>query len=188
MKRPTPPTDSREELTQRRRRRLREHEREPVPWLWLGLGVVVTLVAIGLAFVLARSFLNTPPLDVALPTPTVIRLTAPPTRPPTATPEQPTPTPIPTFTPVPTPDNAEAPAVVTVGFFAEVSGTDGLGVNVRGGPTADNIRLDTASEGAVLLVVGGPEENGGFLWWQVELDDGREGWVVGDYLIPAPAP
>jgi hypothetical protein len=186
-KRPEPP-DIREELTRRRNRRLRENSREPIPWLWLGLGAVVTLVAIGLAFLLARSFLNTPPLEVALPTPTVIRLTAPPTAPPTATPELPTPTPIPTFTPVPTVDNSVAPEVVTVGFYAEVAGTDGLGVNVRGGPTADNIRLLTAPEGEVLLVIGGPEENGRFVWWQVRLADGTEGWVVADYLTPAPAP
>ena len=182
------PDDPREELTRRRQRRLRQNSREPIPWLWLGLGVVVTVIALSLALLLARAFLNRPPLAVSLPTPTIIRLTAPPTLPATPTSERPTPTPIPTFTPQPTPDRSVAPDVVTVGYYGRVINTDGLGVNVRGGPSADNIRLQTAPENSIVLVITGPEENGGFLWWQVRLDDGTEGWVVGLYLEPAAAP
>jgi hypothetical protein len=39
-----------------------------------------------------------------------------------------------------------------------------------------------------MLVIGGPEQGGDFLWWQVRLLDGTEGWVAGDFLRPVAAP
>jgi hypothetical protein len=44
------------------------------------------------------------------------------------------------------------------------------------------------SEGAFILVLGGPEEGSGFIWWQGQLEDGTEGWIAGDFLIPAAQP
>jgi hypothetical protein len=95
---------------------------------------------------------------------------------------------VPTFTPIPTPDNAIAPDVIAVGFYAVVANTDGTGVRVRGGPSVSNISLLVVPEETFVLVTDGPTENDGFLWWQVQLEDGTEGWAAGDFLLPAAAP
>ncbi len=165
--------------------------REPIPWLWLGLGAVVTVFAIAAAFLLARSFLLRPPLDVGtLPDPTLVRLTAPPSPTASATAPFPTPTTLPTFTPVPTPDIAVAPEEVTVGYYAAVQGTGEFGLTVRGGPSTNNVVITTAVEQSLLFVMSGPEADAleDRLWWQVRLEDGTEGWVAGDFLVPAAAP
>lgn len=183
---PPDPRDS--DLKPRRRRQLGEDSRERVPWLWLGLGVLVTVAGIALALALVSAMLAREPLATTLPTPTIIRLTAPPTTAPTATVDRPTPTPIPTLTPAPTRDLANPPDEITVGYFAAVSGTGTAGLTVRGGPSTNNVRLLRATEGTLMLVIGGPEEGGDFIWWQVRLLDGTEGWVAGEYLAPTAAP
>lgn len=185
---PPDPRKSDSELTSPRQRRQREGGREPIPWKWLGMGVVVTIGAIFVAISLANTFLEREPLAASLPTPTIIRLTAPATAEPSPTSPQPSPTAIPTFTPKPTPDVSIAPDEITVGFYAEVANTDGIGVSLRGGPSTDNSRLFTVPEGTILLVIDGPREANDFTWWQVRLDDGSEGWVAGDFIIPAAAP
>ena len=162
--------------------------KEPIPWLWLGLGVLVTIIGIAIAVVLVAIFLVRQPLPVTLPTPTIIRLTAPPGLAPSATALLPSTTPIPTFTPPATPDLSIAPEALTVGYYAQVTNTEDIGVSLRGGPSTDNIRLFLVPEGAAIRVIGGPEEGSGFIWWQVRLEDGTEGWVAGDFLVPAAAP
>jgi hypothetical protein len=107
---------------------------------------------------------------------------------PTATQAVVLPTVVPTFTPIPTPDNATAPDELTAGFYAQVANTEGTGVRMRGGPSVNNISLLVVPEDTVALVIGGPTENDGFLWWQLQLEDGTEGWAAGDFLIPAAAP
>ncbi len=164
-------------------------EKEPVPWLWLGLGVIVTLIGLGLAISIARAFLLRDPLVALPPEPTVIILTAPPSpTSPSADSVISVPTAMPTFTPVPTPDVSVAPDVITPGYYAQVVNTDNVGVTIRGGPNASNARLTIAPEGTILLVLDGPQEGSDFLWWQVRLDDGTEGWAAGDFLAPAAAP
>lgn len=168
--------------------RLRQDSSEPVPWKWLGMGVIVTIAGILTAVWLATSILSRPPLSADSESPTIIVLTAPPITSPTDTPVLATPSPIPTFTPVPTPNTAVAPPEITVGFYAQVANTDGVGVAVRGGPSTSNVRLFVAPEEALVLVLDGPESADEFLWWQVRLEDGTEGWVAGDFLIPAAGP
>jgi hypothetical protein len=186
--RPANPRQENPELTQVRPRRQRQSSREPIPWLWLSLGAVVTVLGIALALYLATAMLAREPLVANLPTPTIIRLTAPPSAVPSPTRAAPTPTPIPTLTIAPTPVPGEAPPELIIGFYAQVVNTDGIGVSVRGGPSTDNIRLLLAPEGTVALVIGGPEEGSGFIWWQLRLDDGTEGWVASDFLAPAVSP
>ena len=163
-------------------------EQEPMPWRYLAMGLVVTLVAIVIALAIARAFLLRPPLQNAETEPNLIILTAPPTGAPTETAVLPTPTVVPTFTPIPTPDNAIAPEQVTIGYYAQVSGTGEAGVTVRGGPGTSNGRITLANEGDLLLVIGGPESADDLLWWNVELEDGTQGWAAGLYLVPAAAP
>ncbi|MCB9418435.1 MAG: SH3 domain-containing protein [Ardenticatenaceae bacterium] len=163
-------------------------EKEPVPWLWLGGGIIITLIGLGLSILLLRSFLLREPLAVTPVEPTIIVLTAPPS--PTWTPlaEVVLPTVQPTFTPVPTPDVAVAPETITVGYYAQVVNTENVGVTVRGGPSTSNAPLTVANEGVVLLVLDGPVEANDFLWWEVRLPDGTEGWVAGDFIEPVAAP
>jgi uncharacterized protein YraI len=69
-----------------------------------------------------------------------------------------------------------------------VANTDGLGVTVRGGPSTQNVAMIVAEEGTYLVILDGPLEGDGFNWWQVQLDDEIQGWVVENYLEPAAAP
>jgi hypothetical protein len=163
-------------------------ERLPIPWRWLGLGLIVTIAGIFLAVGLITAFLSREPLPVTPLNPTIIVLTAPPSAVPSATPILPTPTTLPTLTPVPTPDVAVAPQEVAPGFYAAVANTEGLGVTIRGGPSTNNVAVTVAQEGALLFVLDGPAEGNGYLWWQVRLEDGTEGWAAADFLAPAAAP
>ncbi len=163
-------------------------QREPIPWLWLGMGVVATVIAVALAGILITLFLFRDPLTASLPTPTIVRLTARPSQIPSPTTTGPAATPIPTFTPPPTPDFSLAPEAMTVGYFAMVTNTENVGVSLRGGPSTDNLRLALVPEGTVMMVIGGPEEGSGFIWWQVRLDDETDGWIAGDFLVPSAAP
>lgn len=179
------PPDPRE--SQFRPRRQRKYKRDWVPFVGLLLGLVVTIVAAALAWRMVTAFLATEPLPNE-PQLEIVRLTAPAS--PTPTPTEPleTPTPVPTLTPEPPPDVSSAPDVVQIGFYAQVANTDNVGVTVRGGPSTDNVRLLVANEGTVMLVLDGPTEGSGFTWWQVQLDDGTEGWIAAEFLAPADAP
>lgn len=183
-----PPDPRESELRPRRPRRFGAGGDEPAPWLWLGLGVVVTIIGIALALLLVSSLLAREPLTTAMPEPTIIRLTAPPTVAPSPTVLAPTPTPIPTFTPAPTRDLAAPPESITVGYYARVAGTGSAGLTLRGGPSTLTTSLQNVAEGTVMQVIGGPEEADDFIWWQVRLLSGQEGWVAGRFLEPAAAP
>jgi hypothetical protein len=152
------------------------------------MGVLVTVIGVIFAIILVNLLLSREPLSTNPPTPTIIRLTAPPTSAQTEAEMFPSATPIPTFTPPPTPDLSIAPPELTIGYFAEVANTDGVGVILRGGPSTDNIRVELIDEGVSLLVIDGPAEGSDLRWWQVRLDNGAEGWVAADFLIPAARP
>ncbi len=163
-------------------------DKEPVPWAWLGGGVLVALVGLLIGWLVINAFLLRPPLDVLAVSPTIVVLTAPPSLVPTETPILPTATFIPTLTPIPTPDAAVVPLEIMIGFYAKVANTDGIGVTVRGGPSVNNASIVIAAEGDVVLIIDGPAEGNDLLWWQLQLDDGTEGWAAGDYLVPAAMP
>ena len=187
---PPDPRDPKNDPPEKRPRRLRQDSQEPIPWRWLGLGLVVTVISIALSLMLVNSLLTRPPLEAAPIEPTLIILTAPPSPVPSPTSPLPTPSPIPTFTPIPTPDTAVAPPEITVGFYALVANTDGFGINLRGGPSTSNAQITVVNEGTLVLVIGGPEldEANDRLWWQLQLEDGTEGWSVGEILLPAAGP
>jgi len=176
------------ELSSRRQRMLRGDERRPLPWMWLGLGTVVSIVGIVFAAAIASLILGREPLSVADAGPDIVRLTAPPTSPATATSPAPTVTPLPASTATPQSDNSVAPEVITVGFYGVVTNTGGVGVSVRGGPSTENTRLANAQDNAHVMVIGGPQAGSQYVWWQVRLEDGTEGWIAADFLAPAAAP
>jgi hypothetical protein len=186
--RPPDPSESPQEFAEYQKRPGGSNGREPIPWKWLGLGIVITVIGLGVAATLLAVFLFREPLPVSVAEPEIIRLTAPAGSAPTATAPLPTATAVPTLTPPPTPDLSIAPEALTVGYYATVANTDDVGVSLRGGPSTDNIRLLLIAEGTAILVVGGPEEGSGLIWWQVRVEDGTEGWVAGDFLVPAAAP
>lgn len=182
------PPDPRDRAARSKGRKQPAENGEPVPWRWLGLGIVVTIVGAGLALGLLNAFLSREPLPVTPLSPTLIVLTAPPSPMPTQTPVMPTPILLPTVTAIPTPDPAVAPAEVTPGFYARVANTEGFGVTIRGGPSTSNVAITVAQEDTVMLVLDGPAEGNGFLWWRVRLADGTEGWAAAEFLAPSEAP
>lgn len=119
--------------------------------------------------------------------PTIIRITAPPTPVPSATPIIPTPTSIPTLTPSPTPDRLIAPEEIIAGFFAQVDEIE-AGINFRNGYGLSNELVSVLEAGTIGLVIDGPIDSDGFIWWRIELEEGSKGWVVEQFLLPAGQP
>ncbi len=79
------------------------------------------------------------------------------------------------------------PAPFSTGMQVTVTGTGAEGLSLRGGPGVNNARLATLSDGAALMVVGGPEEADCgqpqlCRWWRVQASDGTVGWVIEDKI------
>jgi len=134
------------------------------------------------------------PIRTATPTPTPTETATPsPSPTDTPTPRPPTETAMPTETATATPllptatdTLAPSPTVpaapIVVGGQVVVIGTEGLGMSFRSGPGAGYERLAIIYDGEQLEVIGGPEEEGGFTWWQLRAAGGQEGWGVDRYL------
>ncbi len=77
-----------------------------------------------------------------------------------------------------------SPVPITVGVGVEVAGVGGQELNIRNKPGISLTQiLFRAPEGALLDVIGGPQEADGFSWWKVR--DSQflvEGWTVANYL------
>ncbi len=160
-----------------------------VPWMAVGLGSAVTLVGLLILSWFLGNFLVQPPDEVsAAIAPTIVRLTAPPVPTATVSLNPPTPTVAPTATTAATPDFSVAPAELTVGYYARVGDTGGVGVTVRNGPSTRNLPVTVAAEGSTLLILDGPTAGGDYEWWQVRLPNGTEGWAAGVFLVPSAAP
>ena len=78
--------------------------------------------------------------------------------------------------------NAPAPAGLGSGSQVKVSGTDGFGVNMREGSGVTFGIVETIADETTLEIIDGPVEADGYTWWQVRIEDGREGWVVQDFI------
>jgi len=164
-------------------------KRTGIPWLAVGLGSAVTIIGLLLLGWFLGNFLTQPPEEVAAdPAPTIVLLTAPPVPTATISLKPPTPTIAPTATTAATPDFSVAPPELTVGYYARVGDTGGVGVTLRNGPSTRNLPVTVAAEGSSLLVLDGPTAGGDYQWWQVRMPDGTEGWAAGDFLVPAAAP
>jgi hypothetical protein len=163
------------------------------PILWLLSGILFTvLVIIGSLMILTQSLTQNRPdslssIEISN-APTIIRITAPATSIPTETPIIPTPTSEPKLTPSPTPNRLVATENITNGFYAEVANTDGFGVKFRTGYGLGNDLISVLEEETVGLVIDGPVESDGFIWWRLELEDTTQGWAVEQFLAPANEP
>ncbi len=106
----------------------------------------------------------------------------PPTTPwPTAIIWTPTPTPSPPPTAIPTPVSVDG---ITVGTRVRVTGTGGAGLSIRAEAGLEAERLEIAPDGAGFIIIGGPAEADGLLWWRVRdvTNPHLEGWAAADYL------
>ncbi len=76
-------------------------------------------------------------------------------------------------------------AIIGIGPGATivVQGTQGTGINVREQPTIYGKVVASAKEGEELLVMEGPHEADGHVWWKVKTADGKEGWAAADWLV-----
>lgn len=159
------------------------------PWLWIGLGAIVTVLAIAVAVLWAKLFLDVQPAEIE-PTPApIINTTTPTSIPPTPQVVQPTLTEQPIATPTNISITAEPATPVPLGEIG-IGGSvvvieTGVGLNLRSEPVVDpdNI-LELVQDGIILEVTGGPQESEGFTWWKVTTPDGVEGWAVQDFLQP----
>ncbi len=147
----------------------------------MGLVAVVSAAGLG-ASVLA-----------ALPTPTA---TATPTATITPTPTAsatPTATATPTITPTPTATSTPTQTSTPTPMPAVVARTGGTGAVVRATPDPLAAHVGFVADGAEMLVLEGPIEINGALWWHVRyttvFEETLEGWLQGNYLETAtPAP
>lgn len=58
------------------------------------------------------------------------------------------------------------------------------GLNLRGSATTNAEVITTLLQGQQAAIIGGPAEADSFAWWQIELNNGLQGWVVEDFLAP----
>jgi hypothetical protein len=91
----------------------------------------------------------------------------------------PTGTPAPTVTPTATPEPE-----LLVGVLATVNGTGAQQLKMRAAPGLDQQLLSTLLDGTRLRVLEGPQTKDGYSWWKVQTEDGLQGWVAGDWLVP----
>ena len=64
-----------------------------------------------------------------------------------------------------------------------VQGTLGAGLNLREQPTTYAKIVSNAKEGAALVVLEGPKESDGYVWWKLRTPDGKEGWAAANWLV-----
>ncbi len=144
-----------------------------------GRSLAAAIVMMGLLGVVSALGFGTSVL-AALPTPTptpTLTPTATATATATATP---TVTPTSTATATATSTATNTPTLTPTPPLAIVLGTNFQGAILRDAP--DGVPVDFVAERESLLVIGGPEQSTGQLWWLVRKEDGAEGWLLGDFL------
>lgn len=58
------------------------------------------------------------------------------------------------------------------------------GLNLRADASTSAAVATTLSQGQQLTIIGGPRDADGFTWWQIQLEDGTQGWVAAGFLEP----
>lgn len=88
------------------------------------------------------------------------------------------------ITPTPTAGAVETSKGITVGDYVKIEGTSGSGLRIRSGPGLSTDTVFVANESDVYIVIEGPSEIDGLLWWKVKTpyDENRQGWAAADYL------
>lgn len=163
----------------------RDAPRQRVPAI---IPAIVSFALVAVACLLAATFINQnrPALNFSAPTATIQIITPTATEfvPPTATPYV---APTETLLPQPAAPAAGAGGPISVGSRIVVVDTGGNGLNFRREPTTAAEKIRSLPEGTIYEVVGGPQEGGGYVWWQLkDPNDGITGWGVQNYMKLAP--
>jgi sortase (surface protein transpeptidase) len=58
-------------------------------------------------------------------------------------------------------------------------------INIRADATTNADVVGEATVGQTVTIIGGPQEGDGYIWVEVRLEDGTEGWIVQGFLAPA---
>lgn len=94
----------------------------------------------------------------------------------------------PTRTPTPTATSAFflPEGTIGIGAYVQVTGTQGAGLRMRAEPGLAGSVNFTALDSEAFLVIDGPVEADGYVWWHLEApyDQTRNGWSAGDFLTP----
>jgi uncharacterized protein YgiM (DUF1202 family) len=64
-----------------------------------------------------------------------------------------------------------------------VQGTLGGGLNIREQPTTNSKTVTSAKEGTTMVVLDGPKEADGYVWWLVRTPEEDEGWAAANWLV-----
>jgi hypothetical protein len=76
----------------------------------------------------------------------------------------------------------ETPTTIAPGATVVVQGTLGAGLNLREQPSTYSRVVANAKEGASLLVLEGPRDADGYVWWKLQTANGKEGWGAANWL------
>lgn len=138
-----------------------------------GIILLIGLILISLAIL----FLGRIPAPASIATPVMTRIAAP-----TLTPKPIQSTAVPS--PTPTSIFFLPEGVIGVGGYVQVVGTAGAGLRMRSEPGLSGSINFTAMDAEVFLVIDGPIEEDGYIWWKLEApyDQTRTGWSAGDFL------
>jgi hypothetical protein len=102
---------------------------------------------------------------------------------PSSTPPSPTALPPPTSAPTPT-FAALASGEIGIVSYVQISGTGGVGLNIRSGPGLSGAIQFLGFDAEVFEVREGPQEADGFVWWYLvtPVDEDRAGWAAASFL------
>jgi hypothetical protein len=142
--------------------------------------LVSVILLIGLVLLsLAVIFLGRNPVSTGAVLPDITKIAAPSLTP---KPLEPTEIPSPTATPI----FFLPEGVIGVGGYVQVIGTGGAGLRMRAEPGLDGAIQFTALDSEAFLVIDGPVDADGYIWWHLEApyDKTRNGWSAGDFLTP----
>lgn len=79
-----------------------------------------------------------------------------------------------------------APGGLAVGASAWVTREGGLPLRLRAGPGLQASVLGQLPPGTRMTLLAGPQQEDGYSWWNIRVEDGREGWVAGNDLRTQP--
>jgi len=77
------------------------------------------------------------------------------------------------------PPTTATPAALPLGRIID---TDGMGANLRENPSLTGTVLTIVPEGTLVSILGETVEGDGFTWQAIQLENGRQGWLVARYI------
>jgi len=78
--------------------------------------------------------------------------------------------------------SSPAPTTTAVLPLGRIIETDGMGANLRENPSLTGTVLTIVPEGTLVSILGESVESDGFTWQAIQLENGRQGWLVARYI------